>query len=396
MFSDSRIYSVDLAKGIALILILYLIEFSEGITGDWFFGNLYHSGTSILYTLILSFFFFVSGIAVPFRLSKRINDGQSVYDILKSVFAISLIMITAGAMLVNIPRVNKELTGFGPGVWAVILVISIFLVWNRYPEKDNNFFTVSGLRITGLAILVFLVFKFRSGTWENNGSLITGHWEIPGLYGWGLLASSLIWLIVRNSVSGTVAAWFFFLALNIFSVLGLNNILNPAHRYFGVLIDGYIPFIFISGMLAGVMIKHYPSGNKGKLISMLTFTGIIMSAAGLLLYFKVLPPEGLYGQPSWALTGAGLSMLLFVVILYFYDLEDKFKIKFAENTGRSFFTGYIIAFFLYGIADIARVDLHASGNGSLPALSFAVPLLFSFVVTCITVILSRIGIRLRF
>lgn len=397
MYSDSHLRSIDFVKGLILLGTLFITNYSHGIFSNWFSGTLQMSGINVVFTLIISVFFFFSGMTIPFRLSRKINEGQSFYDILRSVFAISIIMIAVGAMLVNIPRVNRDLTGIGPGLWSVILVTAVFLVWNRYPDKENNFFTVSGLRIAGLALLVFLVFKFRSGTWENNGSLITGYWELPGVSGWGFLAASLIWLLFRNSISGTLIAWSFFLALNIFSSLGLNSFFDPARHYFGVVIDGFIPFLFVSGMLAGILVKNISPYEKNKLIAILVISGLILASAGLLLFFRFIPPSGYYGQPSWALIAAGISTLLFTLLFFLLDLKSTGPgSRFAEKTGISFFTGYILSFFLYGIANMAGADLHSFQNTLSPALNIAGSALFSLIVTSITLFLARVGVRLKF
>ena len=57
-------------------------------------------------------------------------------------------------------------------LWAIIMYTGVFLVWNHYKDADNHFFTVTGLKLTGMAILVFCFFKFKSGQPENEGSII--------------------------------------------------------------------------------------------------------------------------------------------------------------------------------------------------------------------------------
>ena len=76
-------------------------------------------------------------------------------------------------------------------LWSILMLIGVFLIWNKYPENDKNFFTIAGLKLAGMALLVFLVFKFKSGKVVNNGSLITSWWGILGLIGWGYLVAAL-------------------------------------------------------------------------------------------------------------------------------------------------------------------------------------------------------------
>src|SRR5512140_430787 len=100
-----------------------------------------------------------------------------------------------------------------------------------------------------MALLAFLVFRFRSGKPENDGSLITGWWGILGLIGWGYLVSAFIYLVIRDKILNTAIAVLFFLALNILSKLELLNSLNPFKSVFGVIIEGNVPLSVLSGLL---------------------------------------------------------------------------------------------------------------------------------------------------
>jgi len=191
MSHTNRITSADIGKGFLLALIVFLAVYYPGLLKDWYDSAGMNPFLNILAGIAFGWFFFFSGITIPFYVSKKLNEGNTTFDIIKIILARTLILMVTGILVANTGRVNSELTGIPSVLWSILLITAIFLVWNRYPDRDNNFFTVSGLRITGLAIMVFLVLKFRSGSWENNGSLIPGYWELPGLAGWGFLVSSL-------------------------------------------------------------------------------------------------------------------------------------------------------------------------------------------------------------
>ncbi len=123
--------------------------------------------------------------------------------------SVSLIII--GVLSLNSGRVNAEFTGMSENLWSILMLIGVFLIWNKYAETDRNFFTIAGLRLAGVALLVFLVFRFKSGQMVNNGSLITGWWGILGLIGWGYLVSALLYLAVRDNILSTIIALLFFL-----------------------------------------------------------------------------------------------------------------------------------------------------------------------------------------
>ena len=139
-------------------------------------------------------FLFMVGMAIPYSIGKRISQKQETNKIARHIIIRTISLLIIGVLMLNSGRVNPELTGIGKNLWAILMYTGVFLFWNNYKENDKNFFTITGLRLTGIAMLVFLVFKFKSGEIENNGSLITGWWGILGLIGWGYLVSAFVYL----------------------------------------------------------------------------------------------------------------------------------------------------------------------------------------------------------
>jgi hypothetical protein len=396
MIYNDRIGAADIAKGISLIIIITLYDFYPGLLQSWFSSEALPATINVITGFSFTAFFYLSGVTIPFFITKKINQGNSVYEVIRMIFARTLILITVGVLLANIPRVNPEFTGVSQPLWALMLIVAIFLTWNRYPDRENNFFTVSGLRILGLAIIVFLVFRFRSGSYENNGSFIPGCWELPGLLGWGFLVSSLVWLALRNSIAGTLIILFFFLSLNVINALGLNDYLDPARRYFGVLIDGFIPSIVLCGHLTGVVLKRYPPAEYKKPALLIAGGGIIFVTAGILT-IRSFPLTGSFNNPAWAIAGAGTASLIFIILYMIFDLRRyRWRPVLIESAGGSFFTVYIIYFLISSMISLSGLNLLIYKTSSLLLIKTGGSVIFSFVILLTGNFLLRTGIRLKF
>jgi len=396
MTTGNRIGAIDILKGLIIISILLLNVLCLNSLPLWMGDTQPQAICTIIAGIIFPSLIFLIGMTIPFSVTKKINQGMDGRAILKHIFSRSLILITVGVLMVNSGRVEPELTGFNKFLWAVLLYLAIFLVWNRYPEKENNFFTVTGLRFAGLALLVFLVFRFRSGTLENNGSLITGWWELPGLAGWGYLIAGLTYIVFRNSLAGTIAVWTIFLALNILSELNMTGILDPVRPYLGVLVNGHIPVIILSGQLTSIVLKR-SSGNEFRkpLISLL-ISGVMLTASGILLY-RYYFTEGVYDNPAWALISSGITTLIFIALFW---LDEGMKVMnpaiMIKPLGENIFTIYIIQFLLFNIAWFTGADIFFFLKPGALFLNIAGPVIWTILVLGISTILIRFNVRLKF
>jgi heparan-alpha-glucosaminide N-acetyltransferase len=396
MTTSSRIGAIDILKGLIIISILFINVFYLNYLPLWPDNNQAPAIAVILAGIIFPALIFLIGMTIPFSITKKINEGLTIHEILRHLFARSIILITVGVLMVNTSRVEPELTGLNKFLWSILLFAGIFLTWNKYPEKENNFFTVSGLRLLGLASLVFLVFRFRSGSLENNGSLIPGWWELAGLAGWGYLVAGLTYLAFRNSLAGTIAVWILFLTLNILTRLGLTTFLEPVQPYFGVVLNGYIPVIILTGQLAGIIMKKIPGTDMRKKVLSILIPGIILILSGILLY-KYYFTEGIFNNPAWALISCGATATLFIIIFW---LDEGIKVMnpaiMIKPAGENLFTIYIIQFLLFNIVWLTGTDIFFFVKPGAVFLNIAGSAVWTLIVIGVSSLFMRFSIRLKF
>ena len=297
--------------------------------------------------------------------------------------------------MLNSERVNPELTGISKNLWAILMYLGVFLFWNDYPDKENKFFTITGLKFTGLAIFAFLVLKFRSGQPANNGSFITGWWGILGLIGWGYLVSAFTYVLCRDSILKTSLFALFFLIMNMLSDSKLLGFLDPVKPVFGIIIDGNVPFIVLSGLIGGLLIKKIPVRDFKKVIPVFLALGLIYLLSGFILrrWFII---SKIQATPSWAMICNGISFLVFIVLYWIIDVRNKIKwASFLQPAGENSLTTYIAPDILYYLIWSSGIPLLIYKQSHEPLIIVAGSLVWALLMVGLTALLARLKIKLR-
>ena len=395
MTQSHRFQSIDIMKGIIVLLMLFVNNIFLPDLPPWLSNNEQLNNSWSIAGWVFPAFLFMAGMTIPFAIQKKINNGFTSYDISRQIFGKSIILLTIGVMMVNTYRVNPDLTGLSRYLWALLLFIAVFLVWNRYPEKENNFFTVTGFRFLGLAILVFLVFKFKSGSFENNGSLVAGWWDLPGLLGWGYLVSAFTFLALRNSFQGTILIWLLFLALNILWKLNMMDAIDPVRKYLGPITDGNVPFIVLSGHLTGLILKRFSAKESGKIIWIIIPAGIIMFITGFILKINYFT-KGQYGNPALTMLWIGIYMIIFIMIFWIADFKNKERwFLLFKPAGENPLTTYFASFVFYNLILLCRLPLFFYKQSGNQFVAFAGSAIWALLMTWIISFIIRLNIRLK-
>jgi len=295
----------------------------------------------------------------------------------------------------NTVRVDPSLTGISKNLWALLMYIAVFLIWNNYRNKEDKPFTVTGFRLAGIGILILLVFKFKSGQPENEGSLITGWWGILGLIGWGYLVSAFTYLLCRDSLVKTAMITGLFLGLNILSGLKLLDFLDPIKPFLGIIIEGNVPFIVLTGLMAGLMVKKSRDEGPKMVIRNLIFAGAFCLVAGFILrrWFILSKIEA---TPSWGLVCCGLSFLVFTVIYLLTDVLKKTGwASFFRPAGENSLTTYLAPDILYYLIWMSGVPLLFYKQSTNPFLVVGGSIIWAILMVWLTAFLKRLGISLK-
>lgn len=395
MTNYNRISSIDIMRGLTLVLMLFVNDLNMAVAPAWLGHRAAEFDGMGLADWVFPGFLFIVGMAIPFAFSKRLSAGQSVYDISKHILTRSLSLIIIGILMLNSERVNPELTGISKNLWAILMYIAIFLFWNDYQDKENKFFTITGLKLFALLIFVFLIFKFKSGQSENNGSLILGWWGILGLIGWGYLVSAFTYVLCRDSILKTSLFALFFLMLNMLSGLKMLEFLNLVKPIFGIIIGGNVPFIVLTGLIAGLLIKKIPVKEFQKSILVFVGLGVIFIVSGFILrkWFII---SKIQATPSWAMICTGISFLVFIILYWIMDVKNRIKwASFLQPAGENSLTTYIAPDILYYLIWSTGIPILIYKQSDSPLIVVAGSLVWALLMVGLTALLARLKIKLR-
>lgn len=395
MTQNARISSIDIMRGLTLVLMLFVNDLYMPGVPSWL-GHMEASYDGMgLADWVFPGFLFMVGMAIPYSIRKRISRGDTTYSIARHIVIRTISLLIIGLLMLNSGRVNPEITGISKNLWAILMYLGVFLVWNDYKQTDKNFFTVTGLKYAGMALLVVLAFKFNSGKLENNGSFITSWWGILGLIGWGYLTAGLIYLAVRDSILKVAIAFFFFLGLNIVDMLKLLSFLDPVRPILGIIFEGNVPSIVLAGVLISLILKKYSSKDSTKTIAIITSLGIISLAVGFFLrrWFII---SKIIATPSWGMICNGISMILFALLYWIIDVKKISKwASFLRPAGENSLTTYLAPDILYYLIWSTGVPILFYKHSGIPLVVIAGSIAWALLMVWLTKLLVHFHIRLR-
>jgi predicted acyltransferase len=394
MEKKPRIASVDIMRGLTLVLMLFVNDLNMKVAPAWL-GHMKADFDGMgLADWVFPGFLFIVGMAIPFALSGRIKNGEPAGKIFLHIIVRTISLLIIGILMLNTGRVNPETTGMGKDLWALLMYISVFFVWNDYPEgRGKLLFTI--LRTVGVAALIFLVIIFRSGPTDDPGWLITGWWGILGLIGWGYLVASLIWLGTRDSVAATAIAVIFFLTVNILDASGILGFLDTLRPVLGIIIQGNVPLIVLTGMLAGVLIRKLKESGHERILILFATLGFLSLAAGFILrnWFII---SKIMATPSWGMICSGISFLVFALIYWLADVKEWRRwAGFVRPAGKHSLTTYLAPDILYHAIWMSAVPVLIYKQSSEPLVVIIGSVAWALLMVGLTALLAKINIKLK-
>jgi predicted acyltransferase len=394
MTNPVRITSIDIMRGLTLLLMLFVNDLNMKVAPAWL-GHMPADFDGMgLADWVFPGFLFIVGMAIPFAISGRISKGDPVSKIILHIAIRTISLLVIGVLMLNTGRVNPQATGIGKDLWALMMYVSVFLVWNDYP-KGSRGWLFSLLKTAGIAALIFLVVIFRSGPDDEPGWMITGWWGILGLIGWGYLVASLIYLALRDSITGIAGAVLFFLVLNMLDLKGLLAFLDPIRPALGIIIQGNVPLIVLTGMLAGVLLRKMKTSGHQRIISVFIVLGVVSLAFGFILrnWFII---SKIQATPSWGMICSGISFLVFIMIYWLADVKGAKKwAAFVKPAGQYSLTTYLAPDILYHAIWMSAVPVLIYKQSSEPLVVVIGSVVWALLMAGLTALLAKLNIRLK-
>lgn len=393
MRSKNRILTIDVMRGITLFLMLFVNDlYSPGVP-EWLTHRESGFDGMGLADWVFPGFLFMVGLAVPYAIKGRLLKGDSVLKLLLHILIRTISLLVIGILMMNVSRLNPELTGLGTNLWAILVYISIFLIWNNYGELNVRYvYVLKGIGFVGLLALVYI---FKAGSPEDVSWLRTGWWGILGLIGWGYLVTALTYLLFRESILKTGIVWLLFIALNILSQLNLISSLNFLKPVFGVIISGNVPSIVMAGLFLSLILRKHGKKEIMKFIGLGIGLGALAIIAGFVLRnWFIISKMG--GTPSWAMICNGISILLFVVLYVIIDVAgiQKWTVIF-KPAGQNSLTTYLAPDIIYYTIWMSGLPILFYKSADHAIFVVLGSIVWALLMIWFASLLSKIGIRLK-
>ncbi|MBA4850438.1 DUF5009 domain-containing protein [Emticicia sp. BO119] len=388
--SLKRIASIDVFRALTMLLMIFVNDFWT-LTGipDWLQHSEAHVDFLGFSDIIFPCFLFIVGMSIPFAIKARIAKGENNLQIIKHIVFRSIALLIMGFFTVNIPEMNAEATGMSQSTFQVSPVIGFFLIWNVYPKnQDSKKYLFIALQVLGVAILVFLIYKFRGG---EKAEMMKPHWwGILGLIGWTYLTCAILYLFFYKKTNLLIAVWVF---LNLMSIAGhagwLKSIwLNGPNDW--ILGNGAFSAFTFTGILATVLLERfYTADKKVRLTFIYLGIGIVMLLLGFVLR-KFFIISKIYATPTWVFICCGVAFITYAFIYWLVDLQHKAHwFNIIKPAGTSTLTCYLIPYIVYSFYVALPVSLTFGIVGLIKSM------LFALLIIGITALLGKIGIKLK-
>lgn len=394
MLKPVRILSIDIMRGLTLFLMLFVNDLYEPGVPKW----LVHTKAEVdgmgLADWVFPGFLFMVGMSIPYAIASREKKGQRKTQIFGHIVARTLSLLLIGVLILNIGRLNADLSGINQYVWAILLYISIFLIWNTYPDKSSlktPFLIIRGIGIAGVLLLSVL---FRSGDSQHISWMEIGWWGILGLIGWGYFVAATVCLVVNSKLWLTMIFWGIFVVVNILAQLNLLEAMAFLKPIFGVIIGGNIPAIVLAGLTIGLILAQKEWSSK-KIMVTITVLGVGCLLMGILLH-KWFIVSKIYGTPSWVMICSGISMLLYGSLYFIVDIKG--KVQWAgmfQAAGRNSLTTYLAPDIIYFICWGWGIPLFFYKQDISTILAVCGSIVWAIAMIGFSMLLSKIHIRLK-
>jgi heparan-alpha-glucosaminide N-acetyltransferase len=325
--SGSRILSVDLLRGLDVLLMLFVNEMA-GVNGTpAFLRHTPPTDDGITITdVVFPAFLFIVGMAIPFALGERVRRREPRGSIWRHVLTRTFALLVIGVLMVA-PEQARPNAPLAPHLWNVLMTIGVVLAWQELGQGEGRG-RRRMMRLVGATLLVILVLAFRSQEATGLIQIRPSWWGILGLIGWAYLVAAAIYLVAGERPAVLTGAVALLYCLYLADVVGSVGWLTPIRPFVSVgSVLGSHAAIVVSGTLLALILRRHkddPSGRR--LIGEAFGYALALAVAALLLHsLRDLNPAFWFhknrASVPWCLLSSAWTAAAWVALYWIVDVK---------------------------------------------------------------------------
>jgi predicted acyltransferase len=401
----AREVSIDLVRGADVLLMLFVNEMA-GVRGTpAFLLHKPHDADGMTITdVVFPAFLFIIGLAVPFAIGGRRRRGDPGGALWRHVAVRTLGLLAMGVLMVN-----AEYAGSGgvlsPDAWNVLMTLGVALAWLA-PADGPLARARPALRIAGAALLVALVFLYRSREGVGLVQLRPHWWGILGLIGWSYLVAASLYLLAGDRPAVHVGGIALLYGLYLADEAGGWLAALPPYLRVGRVMASHSA-VALAGVLLGVLLVRHrrEGGPPSRLAWPALGAAAALAAGGLLLHaLRGLHPafwiNKVMATPPWCLLTSALTGAAWVAVFLLIEAKGGRRWpKAVSIAGENALLCYLIpplllSLFalsapLFGGTNVYEALGETTGIGTVRSVAFA------WIVVRLGGLLRGAGVRLQ-
>jgi len=401
--ASKRIVSIDVLRGITILVMLFVNDVA-GVYGTpkWMQHVSATTDGMTFVDIVFPAFLFIVGMAIPFAIGKRLEQGHSRWQIWKHV-----LVRTLGLLIIGVVMVNSEIIAengiLNRNVWFLLAYLAVILIWNTAHGPHSKL--ISRLQIAGGVALVALVFLFRAEEGSGIIQIQTRWWGILGLIGWAYLVSILIYIPLRKNKAGLVGAIALLYCVYAADQAGFFANWTWINSWVSIgAALGSHSAIVLSGVVLGMVLRpDSPAQTHWERIRWAVLYGLGLALAGILLHslngvHKMFIINKIQATIPWCLLTSAITLGVWVIIYLIMDVKGWKKwAKIVEPAGKNPLFAYILApvfYSIFALIALSGFDFYAE-LGSSFAVGLFRSIIFAFAMTFVAGWLRSLGVWLK-
>ncbi|MEO5891849.1 MAG: DUF5009 domain-containing protein [Ferruginibacter sp.] len=383
-----RLHSIDVFRAITMLLMIFVNDVSgvknipawiEHVGGK-------EDGLGFADTVFPAFLFIV-GLSIPFAIRNRMTKGDVFLNVAFYILTRSVALLVMGFFHVNSEEYSTAAL-LPRYLWVLAITIAFFLIWLDYPPTlaKTKKYILTG---TGILLLIVMAMLYKGGDASAPEGMKPSWWGILGIIGWSYLVCAFVFLITKGKLSLLAMVLVVFILINIASHSGLLRF-----RVWVIGDASSVTLVMAGIVISGIYGKLAGKGRDKYLWTILTAAGIMMIIAGLAIRPYADGISKIRATPAWVFICSGISILVFVSLIWLIDVKGK-QSWFAaiRPGGTSTLTCYLIPYLLYSIFTLVHFHYPAFLNEGIGGIirSFAI----AFFVIWLVGIMERYRLRLK-